>query len=137
MSTSKGRILIVDDEVEMAAITSEALARRGFETAVQSSADAAWELLGREDFDTVVTDLNMRGMNGVELTERIVKNRHNVPVIVVTGFGSLETAIATIRAGAFDFLTKPFDIEELVLAVERALAHRDLREEVRRLREEV
>ena len=137
MSTSKGRILIVDDEVEMAAITSEALARRGFETAVQSSADAAWELLSREDFDTVVTDLNMRGMNGVELTERIVKNRHNVPVIVVTGFGSLETAIATIRAGAFDFLTKPFDIEELVLAVERALAHRDLREEVRRLREEV
>ena len=131
------RILIVDDEPEMATVIEQALTRRGYLATQQHSADGAWELLEREDFDVVVTDINMRGMNGIELTERIAKNRHDVPVIVITAFGSVETATAVLRAGAYDFITKPFEIDQLVVGVERAIQNRRLREEVKRLREEV
>src|SRR6476660_1796286 len=93
------RILIVDDEPEMAAVIEQALVRRGYLATQQHSADGAWELLEREDYDVVITDINMRGMNGVELTERIVQNRHDVPVIVITAFGSVESATAVLRAG--------------------------------------
>ena len=115
----------------------ESLARRGFEATWRTSAGEALELLEAEDFDVVVTDLNMRGMNGLELCERIVANRPDVPVIVITAFGSLETAVAAIRAGAYDFITKPVEIDALALALERAVQHRALREEVKRLREVV
>ena len=70
------------------------------------------------DFDVVVTDLNMRGMNGLELCERIVANRPDVPVVVITAFGSVETAVAAIRAGAYDFVTKPFELDALALALD-------------------
>lgn len=133
----KHRILVVDDEKEMCEVIDEELERRGYETDWLLSADEAFVRLGSQDYDVVVTDLNMRGMNGVELCDRIVRNRPDIPVIVVTGFGSLETAIATLRAGAFDFLTKPFDMEELSIAVERAIQHKELRAEVKRLREAV
>jgi two-component system response regulator HydG len=73
-------------------------------------------------------------MNGVELCERIVANRPDVPVIVITAFGSLDTAVSAIRAGAYDFITKPFDLAVLAVTLERAIQHRTLREEVKRLR---
>jgi two-component system response regulator HydG len=130
-------ILIVDDEPEMATVVEQALTRRGYKAKQVNSADAAWELLETEDFDVVVTDINMKGMTGVELTDRIAKNRKDTPVIVMTAFGSLETAIATMRAGAYDFITKPFEIDQLTVAVERALQNRALREEVKRLKFEV
>jgi DNA-binding NtrC family response regulator len=76
----------------------------------------------------------MPGMDGLALCERIVLNRPDIPVVVVTAFGSLETAVAAIRAGAYDFVTKPVDLDALVLVLERAVQHRALREEVRRLR---
>src|ERR1044072_3083053 len=133
----KKRVLGVDDEPQMAAGGEQGLLRRSYDAVKSNSADAAWDLLEREDFDVVVTDLNMRGMSGVELTDRVAKNRKDLPVIVITAFGSLETAIATMRAGAYDFITKPFDIEQLVVAVERAVQNKTLREEVKRLRMEV
>jgi two-component system response regulator HydG len=132
-----GRVLVVDDEPEMASVVEQALGRRGYDALQEHSADAAWERLEREDFDVLVTDLNMRGMSGVELTDRVAKNRKDLPVIVITAFGSLETAIATLRAGAYDFITKPFDIDQLVVAVERAIQNKRLRDEVKRLRDEV
>ena len=136
-SQSRPRILVVDDEPEMVTVIEQALTRRGYDVTQQLSADGAWELLAREDFDVVVTDINMKGMNGVELTERSAQNRHDVPVIVITAFGSVETATAVLRAGAYDFITKPFEIDQLVVAVERALQNRRLREEIKRLRDEV
>jgi DNA-binding NtrC family response regulator len=128
------RVLVVDDEVAMAQAMAEELTARRLEVTVLTSADAAFSMVTEGDFDVVVTDLNMRGMNGIELCDRVVTNRSDVPVIVVTAFGSMETAVATLRAGAFDFLTKPFEMEQLVIAVERAAQHRFLREEVKRLR---
>jgi two-component system response regulator HydG len=101
------------------------------------SAAAAVDLLAAEDFDVVVTDVNMRGLDGIELCKHVVANRPDVPVIVITGFGSMETAIAAIRAGAYDFIPKPVDLNTLQLALERGISHHRLRTEVKRLREAV
>jgi DNA-binding NtrC family response regulator len=131
------RILIVDDDKSMCELLEADLRARGFEVAFHLTADEAFDLMGREEFDAVVTDLRMRGMNGLGLCARIVENRPDIPVIVMTAFGSLETAVDTIRAGASDFITKPFDIDELVIAIERALGQHKLRVEVKRLQQMV
>ena len=132
-----GHVLVVDDDSEMCTFVEQTLRRRGFVVTWRTSALDALDVLAAEDIDVVVADLHMRGMNGIDLCERIVTNRPDVPVIVITGFGSFETAVAAIRAGAYDFITKPVDVDGLRLAVERAVQHRALREEVRRLRRAV
>ncbi|WP_224244855.1 sigma-54-dependent transcriptional regulator [Hyalangium gracile] len=130
-----GRILIAEDEREMRALLDKGLTRRGFTPRVCETADEALALVVAEDFDAVLTDLRMPGMSGLALCERIVLTRPDIPVVVVTAFGSMETAVAAIRAGAYDFITKPVDLDALVLVLERAVRHRALREEVRRLRQ--
>ncbi|AKT37964.1 sigma-54-dependent transcriptional regulator [Chondromyces crocatus] len=130
-----GRVLIVDDERSVGELLESGLKKRGFQVKSCTSGDAALALLAEEEFDAVVTDLRMKGMDGLSLCERIVANRPDVPVLVITAFGSLESAIAAIRAGAYDFLTKPFELEVLRLALVRAIRHRALREEVKRLRQ--
>ncbi|QDE88274.1 Fis family transcriptional regulator [Myxococcus xanthus] len=132
-----GRVLVVEDEREMRAMLEKGLTRRGFTPVALPSADEALVRLAAEDFDVVLTDLRMPGMDGLALCERIALNRPDIPVVVVTAFGSLETAVAAIRAGAYDFVTKPIDVDALVLVLERAVQHRALREEVRRLRQEL
>ena len=131
----RGRVLIVDDDPAMCAMVRAHLVKRRYEVATSEVAAEAFDILRSGDFDVVVTDLQMRGMNGLELCERIAANRPDIPVIVITAFGSLERAIAAIRVGAYDFVPKPFDIEQLCIALERAIQHRSLREEVKRLRE--
>ncbi|MCE9572411.1 MAG: sigma-54 dependent transcriptional regulator [Deltaproteobacteria bacterium] len=133
----KGRVLIVDDEREMIALLERGLVRRGFAVGVASSGEAALAYLADHDVDVVITDLNLGAMSGLVLTERIVANRPGVPVIVLTAFGSLESAIGAIRVGAYDFLSKPIELETLVLVVERAIRHRQLTDELVRLRREV
>ena len=132
-----GHVLVVDDDQSMCQMLEEALGRRGFPTVARTSADEAFGLLAAEDFDVIVTDVNMRGMNGIELCERIAANRPDVPVVVLTAFGSMETAVAAMRAGAYDFITKPFEMEALALALARAAQHRALGEEIKRLRQAV
>ena len=127
------RIEIVDDEEEMCRTLAAGLRRLGYEPSWSTSPDDAFARVIAGEVDVVATDVRMRGMNGLELTERIVANRPDVPVIVMTAFGSVEAAVATIRAGAVDFLTKPLDADVLAVAIERADAHRRLRAEVKRL----
>ncbi|MBI1817767.1 MAG: sigma-54-dependent Fis family transcriptional regulator [Deltaproteobacteria bacterium] len=129
------RVLIVDDEPSMCETLEAGLTPKGFEVTWTTSAAEALERIAAGEFDVVLTDLNMRGMNGIELCERVAANRPDVPVIVITAFGSLDTAVAAIRAGAYDFITKPVRIDALALALERAIQHRTLREEVKRLRQ--
>jgi len=129
-----GHILVVDDEQSMCEALEAGLTPKGFDVRWTTSAVEALELLGKEEVDVVLTDLNMRGMDGLELCERIVANRPDVPVVLVTAFGTLDTAIAAMRAGAYDFITKPVKIDVLALALTRAVQHRTLREEVKRLR---
>jgi two-component system, NtrC family, response regulator AtoC len=129
------RVLVVDDDPAMCAMVRAHLAKRSYEVTTSEAAAEAFELLRTRDFDVVITDLQMRGMNGLELCERIVADRPDVPVIVITAFGSLELAIAAIRAGAYDFVPKPFSIDQLCIALDRAIQHRSLHEEVKRLRQ--
>ncbi len=131
------RVLVVDDVQSMCEMLAERLPPLGFEVAWRTSGDEALALLAATDVDAVVTDLNMQGMNGLELCDRIVAGRPDVPVVVITAFGNLDTAIAAIRAGAYDFIVKPFDIKVLALSLERAVEHRRLRAEVKRLRRTV
>src|SRR5262249_34181765 len=102
-------VLVVEDDEAMRDVMIDELRRHAFDVTALPSADEAFQLLAETDFDVLVTDLNMRGMNGIELCQRVATNRPEIPVILVTAFGSMETAIATLRAGAYDFLTKPFD----------------------------
>src|SRR5262249_54050891 len=110
---------------------------RGFDPVCVLSGAEALELLSAQDFDVVVTDVNMRGITGIELCQRAVANRPDVPVIVITAFGSMDTAIAAMRAGAYDFIPKPVDMDALEFALVRGIGHHRLRTEVKRLREVV
>jgi len=131
------RILLVDDDAMLCETLEVGLRKRGCDVRWRTMAAEALELLETTDFDVVLTDLNMRGVNGIELCERIVASRPDLPVVVLTAFGSLDSAIAAIRAGAYDFINKPVDLDVLFIALERAAGHRRLREEVKRLRVEV
>jgi two-component system response regulator AtoC len=129
-----GRVLVVDDDRDLCRLVAAGLAQKGFEVTWRTSAAEALEVVESTDLDAVVTDLDMAGTNGLELCERIVANRPDIPVTVLTAFGSLDTAIAAIRAGAYDFITKPPQLDVLVHAVARAVRHRALGDEVKRLR---
>jgi two-component system, NtrC family, response regulator AtoC len=132
-----GNVLIVDDDQSMAETLTKAMMRRGFVVTWKTSAADALKLLEEQDFDVVVTDLHMEGMNGFAFCERIAANRPDVPVVMITAFGSLDSAVSAIRVGAYDFITKPFDVEALRLTLSRAIQHRRLRDEVKRLRQVV
>jgi DNA-binding NtrC family response regulator len=128
------RILVIDDDLSMLELLQAELELRHFEVVTHTSPEAALKALGEHDFDVVLSDISMRGMSGVDLCREVVTLREDTPVIVMTAFASIESAIASIRAGAYDFVTKPFEMNDLVLTIERALKHRELREEVKRLR---
>ncbi len=130
-------VLVIEDDAAMVELLRAGLGRRGFSVEAAASAEEGLGALDRADVDVVVTDLNLGGMGGLAVCERVAANRPDVPVVVVTAFGSLETAVGAIRAGAYDFITKPFDMEVLAIALRRAVQHRALRAEVRRLRERV
>jgi two-component system, NtrC family, response regulator AtoC len=133
----RGRVLIVDDDRNTCELLDEFLTQREYSVAWKLSADEAFGLLDAEEFDAVITDLNLPGTSGLQLSEWIKANRPDLPAIVITAFGSLDTAVAAIRAGAYDFITKPFEMEAMVMTLDRAIQYRTLREELRRLRSEV
>ena len=131
------KVFVVDDEKEMVDLVQLGLKKRGFTVVPLMSGADALAAMTEHDVDVVVTDLNMKGMTGLELCQRIVADRPDIPVIVLTAFGSFETAVGAIRAGAYDFVTKPVEIEALAIAIRRAAEKRQLRGEVKRLREVV
>ena len=114
-------ILIVDDDAAMGEMLARGLAREGFDCRSCTAGGEALSLMETASFDVVVTDLNMRAMNGLDLCGRIMANRPDVPVVVITAFGSLDTAVGAIRAGAYDFITKPVDVDALALGVGAAV----------------
>ncbi len=133
----KGKILVVDDDPAMCDMIKLDARRRDFDAVICTSADAALRKLQAEEFDCILTDLNMPGVNGIEFCEKAHSLRPEIPVVVMTAFGSLESAIAAIRAGAYDFVTKPIELDILALALQRAVSNRLLRETVRRLKKSV
>jgi DNA-binding NtrC family response regulator len=131
------RVLIIDDDPSMLEMLRSELERRSYDVITQPSPEAALRDLADQDFGVILSDLTMRGMSGVDLCREVVLLREDTPVIVMTAFASIESAIASIRAGAYDFVIKPLDPDDLVMTIERALRHRELREEVTRLRRAV
>jgi DNA-binding NtrC family response regulator len=132
-----GTILIVDDDEDTAALLRDLLRKRGFDATAVSSGRQCLEHLRGHPTDVVVTDVQMPGMSGIELCVTLRERHPDLLPIIVTGQNGLETAIAAIRAGAFDFLTKPLEIRAVEIAVSRALEYLALKREVKRLRAEV
>jgi two-component system response regulator HydG len=129
--------LLVDDDRELCESVISALAPRGLEFTWKASAEDALAGLNESDWDVLIVDLSLEKMTGLALCERVVASRPHLPVILVCAHSTLEIAIAAVRAGAYDFVTKPFESTVLALAIERAARHRRLRDEVRQLREVV
>jgi DNA-binding NtrC family response regulator len=134
--TDEGRVLVVDDDRPMVLVLEKALRKSGFDVVALVSGQEALARLAAEDFDVLLTDLRMAGMGGLELCERALAIRPDLPVIVITAFGSLEAAVGAMRAGAYDFLTKPFDVEVAAHMLRRAVQYRRLKDELVRLRSE-
>src|SRR5262245_58606479 len=114
---SAGRVLVVDDDRSLCDTLADALGKRGFTVECRTSPAAAIELLRGAEWDVVVTDLRMGAASGLDLCARVVAEWPEVPVIVVTAFGTLDTAIGAIRAGAYDFITKPIEIDALAVGI--------------------
>jgi two-component system response regulator HydG len=129
-------VLLIDDDQALCETLEVGLRKRGVAVSWETSAEEGLLRIGAEEIDVVVTDLNMRGLDGIELCRRVAANRADIPVIVLTAFGSLDTAVAAIRAGAYDFISKPVEMDVLALAIQRAANHRRLREQVKALQRE-
>jgi len=139
MSQSRltGRILVIDDDQALCDLLDEDLRRRGHIVGTALRVDQARQQLHHEEFDIVLTDLNMPGASGIDFCAELHGNRPDLPVVIMTAFGSLETAIGALRAGAYDFVTKPVDLDLLNITLDRALQHRQLQEKVRLLKAQV
>jgi two-component system response regulator HydG len=129
-----GQVLVVDDEQSMCELVDAGLAQRGYSVQWRTSGEAALSLLDQQDFEVLLTDVHMDGMTGLDLCRQALAKRPDLCVIMMTGFGSLEHAVGAIRAGAYDFITKPISTDALALSVERAVRHRSLTDELKRLR---
>src|SRR2546430_2589985 len=116
-----GSILMVDDDQSLCETVATAMGRRGFAVTWRTSGAEALDLLEDHEFDAVVTDLHMEGMDGLALCQRVVARWANVPVVVMTAFGNAESVMAAMRAGAHDFVTKPFELEMLRMTLARAV----------------
>jgi DNA-binding NtrC family response regulator len=131
----RDRLLIVDDDEATCEFLAATLGAEGFAVEWETDGHRALERLRQQDCDAILTDLGMDGMGGLDLCTRVAQVHPDLPVVVVTGRADLESAVGAMRAGAFDYITKPVDTKLLVHQVRRAVGHRVLGREVRRLRE--
>jgi DNA-binding NtrC family response regulator len=134
MAKRSARLLVVDDDAGVVDWLVEALAEEGYTVAGLTDSGAVLAELAQREFDVLISDVEMPGLRGIELLHAIEERRHRPLVILITAFGSIDLAVQAVKAGAADFLAKPFRIEALVMAVERALRERRLRQEITRLR---
>ncbi len=124
------RVLIVDDERSMCELIATDLRLRDVSSSWCTSAAEALRCVGEQEFDVILSDVRMPGTTGLQLCEQLTGNRPDIPVIVMTAFGSMETAIEAMRAGAYDFVTKPIEMDMLALSIARATRHRRLQQQV-------
>ena len=130
-------LLIADDERNILSGLRMAFEDEGYSVITASDGKEAWEKLQKNLVDLVITDLRMPGMDGYELLRRISAAYPTLPVIVLTGHGTIETAVETMRDGAVDFFTKPVDIDKLMLVVKKSITASELKEQNRKLSEEL
>jgi two-component system NtrC family response regulator len=127
-------VLVVDDDSSLRRVMKMQLEEAGYQVALASDGEHAGAIIDEQRPKLVITDLLMPGMGGMELLKQIRDNQLETTVIMITAFGSVETAVEAMKSGAYDYVTKPIDYEGLVLAVHRAMERQALLEEVRSLR---
>ncbi len=128
-------ILVVDDDQSLAELIRDSLVIHGHRVEVRTAPEPALELISLQHLDVALVDLKLGEADGLQLCRRIVELRPNLPVVVMTGYGSMDAAVGAIRAGAYDFIHKPIDLDHLHLLIERAISHAALASELKRLRE--
>ena len=131
------RILIVDDEDGMRRLLGRVLTREGYETSTVGSGAEALRLVANERFDLVVTDIKMPEMDGLQLLEELKEYEPSLPIIVMTAYGTIENAVQALRFGAYDYIAKPFETDEIKLTVAKALERERLLAENRYLHAEL
>ncbi|MEM7153540.1 MAG: sigma-54 dependent transcriptional regulator [Myxococcota bacterium] len=129
-----GRILVVDDDEDLLELLVAGLIAQGYETRGCASAEKGLAALSDERFDVILADINLPGMSGIEFCSRVIDDRPDQVVMVMTAFGSMKSAIAAIRAGAYDYITKPLDVDAVGLRISRIVRECRIRDEARRLR---
>lgn len=137
MAAYPNSILIVDDDQEMRDLLKDVLEDHGYPVAVAREGREALEHLERDEFLVVVVDLRMKGMDGAELLHELVQHHPTCNAIMMTAFGTVESAVDAMKQGAFDYLTKPIKTDELLVTIEKALREASLRREVEHLRKQV
>lgn len=130
-------ILIVDDEPNYQIVLGEFLRDEGFETLTADNGQQALELVKNNDVSLVITDMQMPGMDGFALLQAIKEYRNTIPVIMITAYGEVEKAVRAMQLGAFNYLTKPFNTDELLACANRAIEHHSLALENKRLHKEI
>ena len=128
-------VLIVDDEQALLRTLQKGLKKHGYASYAAADIASALAIVDKERVDLVLTDLQLDNESGLDLAERLRGSRPDIPVVLMTAYGSLRSAVDALRAGIQDFIQKPIDLAEIGLRIERALEHRALIDEVRRLRE--
>lgn len=129
------RILVIDDEQSMCELIEIDLRLRGLQVDWFTNATQAISAIDHNNYDVVLTDIRMPGTTGLQLCQQLTEFRPDIPVVLMTAFGSLETAVSAMRAGAYDFITKPIEMDLLAITVRRAIDHHRLTEQVRLLKE--
>ena len=129
--SEKAHLLIIDDEKNYLLVLQTLLEDEGYAVTAISDPETALAFLDESEVDVVVTDMKMPKVTGREVLERVKKNWPYIPVLIMTAFGSIESAVEVMKYGAFDYITKPFSNDELLLsihnAVELSRAHRQYR----------
>ncbi len=129
-----GTILVVDDDASLRRVTQVQLQQAGYRVEAAPSGQQALDVLESRTVDLVLTDLKMPGMSGIELLRAVHERQPDTMVVLMTAYGTIETAVEAVKAGAYDYITKPVNQEELLLLLGRALGHRALLQEVHQLR---
>jgi len=130
----RARLLVVDDEEPQRLMLGNLLGRAGFDAVTAGSGEQALARLAEGPFDLLLTDQRMPGMDGLELLERARRVRHDLPIVLMTAYGTVSTAVEAMKRGASDYLTKPFERDELMVVIEKVLRQRRLEDEVVSLR---
>ena len=130
--THQTHILVVDDEADIRLLLAREISDQGHQVVAVEDSAQAMEEMGRGDFDVVLTDVRMPGMDGIALTEWIKRTRPDTDVIVMAGYTSIESAATAIHLGAFDYLPKPFrEIDLVISSIDRAIQKRRVEEDLR------
>ena len=118
------KILVVDDELNMRLVLSAMLKKEGYEVATAADGLNALKILQEEECAVIITDLKMPNLDGMGLLSRVVNDYPLVPVIIVTAYGTIATAVDALKKGAFDYITKPFEQEEFKKVIQKAVKTR-------------